>query len=54
MEQGPSWEANSQSNSQKFLCLLWNPEVHYYSQEPATGHFPELGESSLCLPILFL
>jgi hypothetical protein len=29
MEQRPSWEANSFSDSQKIPCILWNPEVHY-------------------------
>jgi hypothetical protein len=29
MEQSPSWEANSRSDSQKTDCLSWNPKVHY-------------------------
>jgi hypothetical protein len=29
MEQSPSWESNSHSDSQKIPCLLRNPKVHY-------------------------
>jgi len=29
IEQSPSWEANSHSASQAFLCCSWNPNVHY-------------------------
>jgi len=29
MEQSPSWDAVSHSDSQEFPGLLWNPKVHY-------------------------
>jgi len=29
MEQNPSWEANSFSQSQEIPCTLWSPKVHY-------------------------
>jgi hypothetical protein len=29
MEQSPSSEADSRSDSQEMLHLLWNPKVHY-------------------------
>jgi hypothetical protein len=43
MEQIPSWETNSHSDSQEILRLLWKPKVFLlYSQEPVTGPYPEL------------
>jgi len=53
MQQCYSWEANSLSASQENLQVLWNPNVHYRSQEPATGPYPESDESSPHLPPYF-
>jgi len=33
MEESHSLEANSHSASQKFLCLVKNPKVHYHVQK---------------------
>jgi hypothetical protein len=30
MQQSPSWEANSFSDSQHIPRILWNPEVQYH------------------------
>jgi len=43
MEQIPSWEANSQSASQKISRLLWYPKVHFcvhksLQLDPILGH----------------
>jgi hypothetical protein len=29
MEQSPSWEANSHSDSQEIPCLMWGLKVYY-------------------------
>jgi len=29
MEQGPTSESNSSTDSKEIPCILWNPRVHY-------------------------
>ena len=29
MQEGPSWEANSYSTSNKILCIFWTSKIHY-------------------------
>jgi hypothetical protein len=54
MEQSPSCEANSHSASQEILCLLWNTKVCYHVHKSATGHYPEVDESSLTQRIMLV
>jgi hypothetical protein len=56
MEQSPSWEAKSHSVIQEITHILWNQKVHYCSQEPVTGPYPEPHVSSpqFPTPTLFL
>jgi hypothetical protein len=54
MEQNPSWEADSRSDSQEVARLLWNPKTHYcVYKESINGPYPEPDESSAQLPDLF-
>jgi hypothetical protein len=54
MEQRPSWEASSRPTSQEILRLVWNPEGSLpYSEEPATGSYPEPHVSSPYVTTLF-
>jgi hypothetical protein len=49
-----SWEAASRSATQEFPNMLWNPKVQYsvHAQEPATGLYPQLEESTPYHPML--
>jgi hypothetical protein len=45
MQQSPSGGVNSHAASQEIIRLLWEPEGSLpYSQQPATGHYPEENE----------
>jgi len=48
------WEANRFSASQEIPSVLWNPKVHYRTQQPATSPYPEAQQSRPCPPSHFL
>jgi hypothetical protein len=51
----PSWEADSRSDIQEFLCLLWNNEFHYsdHSSPPVASVKPH-DSSSVSYRRIFL
>jgi hypothetical protein len=39
----PSSEAASSAATQKFPNVFWNPKVHYRTEGPSIGSYPEPG-----------